>query len=150
MSLRKKKQTIAPSKLPVILVCGGRNYDNRYQFINTLHKIIDDEGWTTPKDKYGNYLPAVRIVCGGAPGADAMAIDFAIVNWTDFKEYKADWAKHGKAAGPIRNREMFDTEKPDLVLAFPGGKGTADMVAYAKSKGARVIEVTDEEDLAPM
>lgn len=47
----------------------------------------------------------------------------------------------GKAAGPIRNQHMIDTAKPDLVVSFPGGAGTADMVRRAKAAGVRVIEV---------
>jgi hypothetical protein len=31
---------------------------------------------------------------------------------------------------------------PDLVVAFPGGRGTADMVRRAKAAGCEVLEVT--------
>ena len=57
------------------------------------------------------------------------------------KVYPADWELHGKSAGPIRNQQMLIEGKPDLVLAFPGGKGTAHMVSIAKKKGVKVIEV---------
>jgi hypothetical protein len=59
--------------------------------------------------------------------------------------YPADWTRHGKAAGPKRNQLMLDKEKPDLVIAFPGGKGTADMVARAKAQGFKVMEVENGE-----
>ena len=52
----------------------------------------------------------------------------------------ADWEKHGKAAGPKRNKRMLEW-KPDLVVAFPGGKGTANMVQQARQAGVEVIEV---------
>ena len=57
--------------------------------------------------------------------------------------YPADWDKHGKAAGPIRNKQMIDEGKPDLVIAFPGGRGTAGAVRLAKFAGVtvRVVEV---------
>jgi hypothetical protein len=48
----------------------------------------------------------------------------------------------GKAAGPIRNQRMIDEGKPDLVIAFPGGRGTADMVSRAKKAGIPVQEIT--------
>lgn len=51
------------------------------------------------------------------------------------------WKDHGKAAGPIRNQLMLDDFKPDLVVAFPGGKGTADMVKKAQDAGVTVILV---------
>ena len=56
--------------------------------------------------------------------------------------YPADWKANAKAAGPIRNAEMLADFKPDTVIAFPGGRGTADMVRKAKAAGVRVIEVT--------
>lgn len=56
------------------------------------------------------------------------------------EDFPADWERNGRAAGPIRNRQMLDG-KPDLVIAFPGGKGTADMVAEAKRRGIAVREV---------
>jgi hypothetical protein len=55
--------------------------------------------------------------------------------------YPADWAKHGRAASPIRNQQMLDEGRPNLVVAFPGGRGTADMVRRARSAGVEVIEV---------
>lgn len=136
-----------------ILVCGGRNFGNieqgergtlkeqEYLFIQgTLGQLSMD--WPkTPEDKYGNWLPNVRIITGGAKGVDSAAIDWAVVNWCEFKEYLADWRKHGKAAGPIRNQQMLDEEKIDLVVAFPGGSGTADMVRRARKAGIPVKEI---------
>jgi hypothetical protein len=58
-----------------------------------------------------------------------------IVRW----ECKAEWKKYGPAAGPIRNQRMLDWG-PDLVVAFSGGKGTADMVRRARAAGVEVIE----------
>jgi UDP-N-acetylmuramoylalanine-D-glutamate ligase len=55
--------------------------------------------------------------------------------------YEADWDTHGKAAGPIRNKRMLDEGKPDLVVAFPGGRGTANMISQARKAGVEVIEV---------
>lgn len=55
--------------------------------------------------------------------------------------YEADWAHEGRAAGPIRNMRMLDEGIPDLVVAFPGGRGTANMVRQAKERGFEVLEV---------
>jgi UDP-N-acetylmuramoylalanine-D-glutamate ligase len=54
--------------------------------------------------------------------------------------YPAKWDLHGKSAGPIRNQQMLDTGV-DLVIAFPGGKGTAHMVSIAKKAGVKVVEI---------
>ena len=42
------------------------------------------------------------------------------------------------AAGPKRNQQMLDEAKPDMVVAFPGGKGTAHMRQIAKAAGVPV------------
>lgn len=55
--------------------------------------------------------------------------------------FPADWAAYDRAAGPIRNARMIAEGKPDIVLAFPGGRGTANMVAQARKAGVRVIEI---------
>ena len=52
----------------------------------------------------------------------------------------SDWETHKKAAGMIRNRAMFDTWRPHVVVAFPGNAGTAGMKEYARSKGCGVLE----------
>lgn len=128
--------TLAPTagKGPCILVCGGRAYDDRAIVFATLDRLSEDMG-----------VPF--IITGGATGADTAAIDWA---WTRLRRgqcsgsqtFLADWKIHGPAAGPIRNARMLAEGKPDLVVAFPGGRGTANMVAQARAAGVRVLEVT--------
>ena len=114
-----------------ILVCGGRDYADRERVFSTLDRIRADRA-------SGRY---VRIIEGGAFGADRLAQEWAIEHGMDLSTYAADWKKHGNAAGPIRNKQMLDDGKPDLVVAFPGGRGTADMVRRAKAARVRVIEI---------
>jgi hypothetical protein len=51
----------------------------------------------------------------------------------------AEWESLGRKAGPIRNQRMLTEGKPALVVAFPGGKGTANMVAQARATNVRVF-----------
>lgn len=88
------------------------------------------------------------MITGCANGADEWARMWVrgVQNYRDGPKaswlgFPANWKSHGKGAGPIRNQKMIDEGKPDLVLAFPGGRGTADMVRRAKAAGVRVIEV---------
>ena len=79
----------------------------------------------------------------GVPGA--VSVDQECARWADahgvpFKPYPADWKKHGRAAGPIRNREMLKAERPHLVIAFPGGQGTHNCVRTARKLGLRVVK----------
>lgn len=122
-----------------LLVCGGRTYSDRNRVYAEIAKAIEWES----TDQMDSWMPpnGTKIISGGAPGADAIAIDWAAVHWTQLEVYEAEWEKHGRAAGPIRNQRMLDEGKPDKVLAFPGGTGTADMVRRARAAGIPVIEV---------
>lgn len=113
-----------------VLVCGGRDYSNRAQVFAEL-------------DILSGFNMKLCVISGGATGADALAEEWARANigkrrGVSFRGFKADWKKHGKAAGPIRNQAMLDKGQPDLVLAFPGSRGTADMVTRAKAAGIEV------------
>jgi hypothetical protein len=80
------------------------------------------------------------IIHGAAPGADTLAGQWAADKGIPVEAFPADWEKHGRAAGPIRNKQMLDDGKPDLVVAFPGGWGTANMCKQAREAGVRVLE----------
>jgi hypothetical protein len=113
-----------------LLVCGGRNYAARDTAFAALDAI---------DRKIGVGL----VIEGGAPGADTIAWQWAKAHTVPFIEFRADWRKHGKAAGPLRNQEMIDDGKPDAVVALQGGRGTADMVDKARRAGIPVWVVED-------
>lgn len=90
-------------------------------------------------------LDALDMLCmaqGGATGADALARRWARWRGVWCVPYEADWNRYGKAAGPIRNERMLADFRPDLVVAFPGGRGTAHMVDIASRAGVRVMVVS--------
>jgi predicted Rossmann-fold nucleotide-binding protein len=84
-------------------------------------------------------LTIERVIHGGCRGADEGANDWAKSENIPVIACRADWKKHGKAAGPIRNREMIRLHQPDYVVALPGGRGTADMINAAEAAGIPVI-----------
>lgn len=107
----------------VIVAC-GRNYHDK--------PTIRAELMTLPFDAV--------IVHGGARGDRAIARI-----WTDefggtVEEIPADWDRYGKAAGPIRNQAMIDAGG-DLMMSFPGGRGTADCTGRARQAGIRVHRI---------
>lgn len=117
-----------------VLVCGGRDYQDKMRVFAEL-----------------NMLRPTHVIHGACPtGADSFAREYCSDESQGVIEeaYPAKWHKHGPAAGPIRNRQMLFEGKPDVVLAFPGGRGTADMVARARKVGVRVIEVTAQVERA--
>lgn len=109
-----------------ILVCGGRDFWQRER----LYEVLDD--LTLGQED-------IVIISGRAKGADTLAIDWAEEAGVDLLKFPADWEKHGRRAGPIRNQQMLDEGRPDIVVAFPGGKGTADMIERARKAGVEVI-----------
>jgi hypothetical protein len=89
-------------------------------------------------------LAPTLVIHGGARGVDSMAGAAAAQLKIPIRVFPADWKKNGKAAGPIRNQQMLDEGKPDLVLAFWDGKsrGTEHMIGLAKKAGilCRVVQ----------
>lgn len=80
-------------------------------------------------------VPSV-IISGGAPGVDTLAYQYANENQIEFQEFRADWKKHGKSAGYIRNDEMLG-ELDALVSVWDGqSRGTKHLVdlAYRNEK----------------
>lgn len=112
-----------------ILVTGGRNYAN----VRLLTRTLDD---------LAQHRAIAVIIHGNAPGADSLAAEWARLAHVPVEAYPADW-RRGKGAGPERNARMLAEGKPDLVVAFPGGRGTADMVRRARAAGVRVVEVVE-------
>lgn len=104
-----------------VLVCGGRNFTDYKRVCQVL------DGLSTV------YL----IIHGGARGADSLAGRYAEERGIPVECYPARWKEEGKAAGVLRNQRMLAAE-PDIVIAFPGGKGTADMVRRAHKAGVFV------------
>jgi len=83
-----------------------------------------------------------HIIAGEARGADTLAKTFAARHEFKYLGFPALWGQYGKAAGPIRNQQMLDEGRPDLVLAFHDdiehSKGTGDIVRRARKAGIPV------------
>ena len=159
------------SNTPIkFIVCGGRDFSNmpnrltksnaveyalkkkEQQYVFAMLDILAIK-YSSFYNKYDNWLPNdIMVISGGAKGVDSAAIDWAVVNWCISATYEADWDKHKKAAGPIRNQLMLDSEVPIVngvhqikdihLIAFPGGKGTEDMVRRATKIGLNIIRFT--------
>lgn len=88
---------------------------------------------------YKNNRPT--IIVGDCPtGVDKIVKQFCYMNDWPVVVYEADWNRHGRAAGPIRNRAMTLAE-PDLCLAFPKGesRGTRNAIKTAKAAGILTV-----------
>jgi hypothetical protein len=126
----------AVSKGARVLVCGGRN-KNPADIWNWLERFLRDE----IESNLGHSMwPISALMHGGAKGADEGAGQWAESEGIEPLVFKANWKSHGRSAGPRRNSIMLREGRPDIVIAFPGGAGTKNMVEQARGL-VPVIEV---------
>lgn len=116
-----------------IVVTGGRDYTNFADVCEVLHFI-----------RRGSNDEETVLINGLANGADSLCRLWAIQNNVEPMDFPAKWddldaegavirtrrdgSKYNMAAGFIRNQAMIDVGKPSILVAFPGGRGTLDMV----------------------
>lgn len=105
-------------------VTGGRDFDGWHLVVHTLRQMPE----------------SAVLVHGAAPGADSLCAEWWDMQGRVVEAHPADWETHGKAAGPLRNQEMVDSGL-DLLLVFPGGRGTADMRSRAEAAGVHILDV---------
>ena len=106
-----------------VIVAGGRDLPVNADSVRAVKRALLD-------------LDASEVVSGGATGGDEIGERAAVELDLPVKRFRAFWRLHGIAAGPIRNEQMANYAQ--ALVALPGGKGTADMIAKAKAKGLRV------------
>lgn len=118
-----------------VIVCGGRNYDD----VTTVDRVLSE-----------HIKPTDTVVDGQCPygGADQLAHEWAVREGIATERFPANWKQEGRAAGPIRNQRML-WAGADLVIAFPGGNGTANMVALAEKADVPVIVASAAEQPFP-
>ena len=112
-----------------ILICGDRNWTDEAKIRKAVLEIHSE---TTIE----------LVIEGGARGADALGKIVGRSLGIEVISFPADWVKFGRPAGPIRNRQMLQEGKPDLVLAFHNNimesKGTKDMIKASEKAGIPV------------
>ena len=108
-----------------IAFTGGRKYNDDIKVYEILKTINPD-----------------RVLVGDADGLDRLVRMFCRRLQIPYHTFKADWDEYGKAAGPIRNKEML-SHGPGILIAFPGGRGTENCVKQAKELGLVVLRVEE-------
>ena len=104
----------------IVLVTGGRNYQDRdcvFDNLDVVHQV----------------QPITLLIEGGARGADRLAREWAISRGIRYETMNAEWERHGRAAGHIRNGEMLD-RNPRILVAFSGGRGTDNCCEQAAAR----------------
>lgn len=112
-----------------VLICGGRDPSSE-----TCDAVWN---WVMENCSAGDV-----VIHGAARGVDTQAMIAAqTLQNVKHSPFPADWNSHGRSAGPIRNRRMIVEGQPDRVVAFAGGRGTANMIKQAKAAGIPVTVV---------
>lgn len=88
-----------------LLVFGSRTFTDRSYVYGTLDSVHND-------------YPVSVLIEGEAAGADTLAADWARSREIPIEAYPANWNEHGRAAGPIRNRQMLVEGQPELAVCF--------------------------------
>lgn len=127
----------------VVLVCGGREFADSRMVVAVLDELHQQR--------------PITLLLHGACGVDAKRQDWYRLKgadgiadrWARWREVPvvgvpARWTDEGKAAGALRNQRMLDAWQPRMVVAFPGGNGTADMVRRAEAAGVVVYMAPEQ------
>lgn len=119
-----------------VIIAGGRHFSD-LMTVNRALAAFQDEHDTE----------ITEIVSGGATGADRLGETWARRAHIPIKKYPAEWKKHGRKAGPIRNGVM--AAYADALVAFWDGEspGTKDMIQQAKALGL-IVKVVHYTPLA--
>jgi hypothetical protein len=110
-----------------VLICGGRNFDD-WPFI--VHVL----------DRMHARQPITTLIEGGGTGADEFARRWARTRGIKVATYPADWERYPGRAGLIRNAQMLREGRPELVIAFKGGRVTAHMITIASAALVPVLK----------
>lgn len=105
-----------------LIVAGGRDFDD---YEKLRHNINAFRSW----------YDVDEIVSGCASGADKLGEKYALLHGLKIKQFPADWSKHGKSAGPIRNKQMVEYADACICFWDNESKGTKSMINLAMAKG---------------
>lgn len=120
-----------------LLIAGSRHYVDK----KTFERVVGEH--VGPASLHHEIV----IVEGGAQGADRLAREYAEGRGLKLDEFRAEWSKYGRAAGPKRNDRMTEWVKENarwpsegMALFFWDGesKGTAQCIRSAKKRGIPV------------
>lgn len=112
-----------------VLICGSRGIN---------------DGAVVAQAVAQSEMAPTHIVSGGARGVDTLARLYAQSNGIEFTEYVADWNKHGKRAGFLRNVTMVDVVDAVIAVWDGASRGTKHSIDYATSQGKQVFVLRPE------
>jgi hypothetical protein len=126
MSHKRKHEEESSPRVVVVVVAivGSRTCTKTTWFTEQVDATLLQWGCTR-----------IAVVSGDAAGVDTLARQYAAARALPFTQYRAEWGKHGKAAGIRRNSDIVAA--CDRLIAFPSrtGRGTQDSMRKAQRAG---------------
>ena len=124
-----------------VIIAGSRNCKNRrfHEFLNEMEKL------ETPLEKF---IKPERdtVFCGEAQGADEWGRQWALRNKIPIQYFPADWENYGKAAGPLRNKQMVSESSLIIALWDFESKGTYDLITNGIFQNVLMVIYVYPED----
>jgi hypothetical protein len=118
-----------------VIIAGSRNLENYLLVAQAMQRCGYD---------------VTEVVCGCAAGVDTLGDRWARTNNVPVKEMPANWNRDGKAAGPIRNREMAKYADAAVIVWDGKSAGTRNMIdEMIRHKKPYFLQLTESnlEDL---
>ena len=118
-----------------VIIAGSRHLD-RYDFVSQAMSTFCARPGLRDS---GHFVVVDEVVSGHCKGPDLMGERWAELHQVPVRVFPAAWNKHGRAAGPIRNREMA-AYADALVLIWDGvSRGSANMLKEATARNLEVF-----------
>jgi hypothetical protein len=118
------------------IIAGGRDIN----LPHIVEEAVQDSGFLISE-----------IVSGRATGVDTLGENWALENKLPIAKFPADWNKHGKSAGYIRNSEMAKYAEALIAIWNGKSKGTKNMIDTANRLGLKVyIHMISSSDPHPI
>lgn len=108
----------------IAIIAGGRDYRLGKYERTFLDELLAQYHFT-------------HVIHGDQQGADRGGAFWAKRRGLKVTPYPANWARFKKKAGPLRNEKMASIA--NLLIAFPGGHGTNDMIDRAYAHGLEIV-----------
>lgn len=105
------------------IVAGSRHFTD-YEVVKNA---IETCGWKPS-----------AILSGMASGVDTLGVQYATENNIQLLKYPANWYKHGKAAGPVRNRAMARAAEALIAIWDGESRETKNMIEEAEKLDLKV------------
>ena len=107
-----------------VIIAGSRDCND----YDLLCSVIEKSG-----------IEITEVVSGGARGVDTMGEKWAEENNIPVIRFPAEWDKHGKSAGFIRNSEMAKFADALIAIQINNSRGTAHMVEQMRKRNKEYV-----------